>query len=113
MHWCRIPKTEKWFSAPITGPTPTMAICPSRSEEHTSELQSRPHLVCRLLLEKKKKHDIIKALLPLQNMRVPFHLMSITFQYTTCNISTPTHFKSRLLYLLILLLSLADRLHSS
>src|SRR6266498_749626 len=35
------------------------ARCP-RSEEHTSELQSRPHLVCRLLLEKKKnqrRHD--------------------------------------------------------
>src|SRR5215813_10486333 len=30
----------------------------TRSEEHTSELQSRPHLVCRLLLEKKKKQDI-------------------------------------------------------
>src|SRR5690554_7120576 len=30
-------------------------INPTRSEEHTSELQSRPHLVCRLLLEKKKK----------------------------------------------------------
>src|SRR6266508_5299424 len=29
-----------------------------RSEEHTSELQSRGHLVCRLLLEKKKKHNI-------------------------------------------------------
>src|SRR5690554_7448444 len=29
--------------------------CRPRSEEHTSELQSRPHLVCRLLLEKKKK----------------------------------------------------------
>src|SRR5690554_7143716 len=28
----------------------------TRSEEHTSELQSRPHLVCRLLLEKKKKN---------------------------------------------------------
>src|SRR3989442_3969239 len=28
-----------------------------RSEEHTSELQSRPHLVCRLLLEKKKNHN--------------------------------------------------------
>src|SRR5437660_8585178 len=28
---------------------------PRRSEEHTSELQSRGHLVCRLLLEKKKK----------------------------------------------------------
>src|SRR3989442_7525326 len=27
-----------------------------RSEEHTSELQSRPHLVCRLLLEKKKRY---------------------------------------------------------
>src|SRR5690554_7165169 len=27
----------------------------NRSEEHTSELQSRPHIVCRLLLEKKKK----------------------------------------------------------
>src|SRR5215510_16080790 len=30
---------------------------PSRSEEHTSELQSRGHLVCRLLLEKKKKQN--------------------------------------------------------
>src|SRR3989442_10827577 len=29
----------------------------SRSEEHTSELQSRPHLVCRLLLEKKKEKN--------------------------------------------------------
>src|SRR5690554_7075494 len=29
----------------------------SRSEEHTSELQSRPHLVCRLLLEKKKEQS--------------------------------------------------------
>src|SRR3989442_12004656 len=30
-----------------------------RSEEHTSELQSRPHLVCRLLLEKKKNKKTI------------------------------------------------------
>src|SRR3989442_5982254 len=29
---------------------------PQRSEEHTSELQSRPHLVCRLLLEKKRRN---------------------------------------------------------
>src|SRR2546429_7360406 len=35
---------------------PSMNPCCSRSEEHTSELQSRLHLVCRLLLEKKKKH---------------------------------------------------------
>src|SRR3712207_7479860 len=30
-----------------------------RSEEHTSELQSRQYLVCRLLLEKKKKNNIV------------------------------------------------------
>src|SRR2546422_4969352 len=33
------------------------AILHKRSEEHTSELQSRLHLVCRLLLEKKKKNN--------------------------------------------------------
>src|SRR3989442_15804246 len=48
----------------IFGHSPLLSKCPSahakidsgevRSEEHTSELQSRPHLVCRLLLEKKK-----------------------------------------------------------
>src|SRR2546427_5455307 len=31
----------------------------NRSEEHTSELQSQSNLVCRLLLEKKKKHDVV------------------------------------------------------
>src|SRR3712207_6853972 len=31
-------------------------VSATRSEEHTSELQSRQYLVCRLLLEKKKKH---------------------------------------------------------
>src|SRR3989442_10741686 len=44
-----------------TQPIPSMPLYlwgDDRSEEHTSELQSRPHLVCRLLLEKKKKsHD--------------------------------------------------------
>src|SRR2546422_8292227 len=35
--------------------TPAATISVARSEEHTSELQSRLHLVCRLLLEKKKK----------------------------------------------------------
>src|SRR5215813_15332537 len=43
--------SSRWQSAeqpssPVVSPS-------SRSEEHTSELQSRPHLVCRLLLEKK------------------------------------------------------------
>src|SRR3712207_8675787 len=31
----------------------------ARSEEHTSELQSRQYLVCRLLLEKKKQHSVL------------------------------------------------------
>src|SRR3989442_2084082 len=39
--------------ADVTG-VQTYAVFCLRSEEHTSELQSRPHLVCRLLLEKKK-----------------------------------------------------------
>src|SRR3989442_7637574 len=33
----------------------------NRSEEHTSELQSRPHLVCRLLLEKKNEKDLLRC----------------------------------------------------
>src|SRR5690554_7229966 len=39
----------------LLGAAPVFGITQGRSEEHTSELQSRPHLVCRLLLEKKKK----------------------------------------------------------
>src|SRR3712207_8003950 len=35
---------------------PGDSVVAHRSEEHTSELQSRQYLVCRLLLEKKKKH---------------------------------------------------------
>src|SRR2546422_6452622 len=38
-----------------------------RSEEHTSELQSRLHLVCRLLLEKKKKNQKSDAIFRFQN----------------------------------------------
>src|SRR3712207_7601278 len=34
------------------------SACASRSEEHTSELQSRQYLVCRLLLEKKTDHHL-------------------------------------------------------
>src|SRR3712207_8729895 len=44
---------------PPTYPSMKIKICTrweDRSEEHTSELQSRQYLVCRLLLEKKKTH---------------------------------------------------------
>src|SRR5260370_29436538 len=49
---CRHPMEKKL-------PTETVACtCGKRSEEHTSELQSHLNLVCRLLLEKKKKKNI-------------------------------------------------------
>src|SRR3989442_2925066 len=42
-----------------------------RSEEHTSELQSRPHLVCRLLLEKKKtKHTHTDSMVKHKRLRM-------------------------------------------
>src|SRR5438874_3151249 len=42
----------------VEGPGHPLDVRPSRSEEHTSELQSRRDLVCRLLLEKKKNQRI-------------------------------------------------------
>src|SRR2546422_2558918 len=44
-----------------------------RSEEHTSELQSRLHLVCRLLLEKKKKTSRKRHLTQREHSRLPSH----------------------------------------
>src|SRR5436305_8282704 len=41
-----------------------------RSEEHTSELQSRPHLVCRLLLEKKNKNNKNRLLEPAKQINL-------------------------------------------
>src|SRR5687768_3134192 len=48
-------KTKEKFAQLIFGVLIVEDILAIRSEEHTSELQSRLHLVCRLLLEKKKK----------------------------------------------------------
>src|SRR3712207_7704300 len=47
---------------PIEPRNPTFVT--PRSEEHTSELQSRQYLVCRLLLEKKKKHNTKLSIRP-------------------------------------------------
>src|SRR5439155_24898052 len=49
------PRNESTASPMIAAGIVTVACTIRRSEEHTSELQSRGHLVCRLLLEKKKK----------------------------------------------------------
>src|SRR2546429_6475707 len=56
----RTPRTRLKMAAlaPIPRASVTMTV---RSEEHTSELQSRLHLVCRLLLEKKKTNHLVHA----------------------------------------------------
>src|SRR2546425_7132917 len=46
-HWCHVMDGESYDDPEVA----------TRSEEHTSELQSLAYLVCRLLLEKKKKHE--------------------------------------------------------
>src|SRR3712207_7824372 len=51
----RRPHAQDWIMAAILEPPP------HRSEEHTSELQSRQYLVCRLLLEKKKQPTPIRS----------------------------------------------------
>src|ERR1035441_10929589 len=56
LHWARSKETTmRILIIGATGPTGLQLI--NRSEEHTSELQSLRHLVCRLLLEKKKKNN--------------------------------------------------------
>src|SRR5690348_17697105 len=52
------PETPQAPTRPV--PTTRRAMAAPRSEEHTSELQSPVHLVCRLLLEKKKKQPRIE-----------------------------------------------------
>src|SRR5256884_146407 len=46
------------MTTPSSSSSATSGLPTTRSEEHTSELQSRLHLVCRLLLEKKKRKDV-------------------------------------------------------
>src|SRR2546422_3462821 len=53
----RLARDEKNAIAIVSFQVPGKLTIAIRSEEHTSELQSRLHLVCRLLLEKKKKKN--------------------------------------------------------
>src|SRR5690606_41275521 len=55
VYWVRIIDAAPCYRASVGGPTKEISITSTRSEEHTSELQSRENLVCRLLLEKKNK----------------------------------------------------------
>src|SRR5256884_901458 len=61
---CAAASRRSWPASSAAAAASTCARCCAarttrsrRSEEHTSELQSRLHLVCRLLLEKKKEHN--------------------------------------------------------
>src|SRR5690625_7062452 len=56
---CTSMPTSNWTPWPRSVTPSTGSPTRTRSEEHTSELQSRGHLVCRLLLEKKKKQNNI------------------------------------------------------
>src|SRR3712207_8169129 len=59
------------FSSIATGPTNA-----SRSEEHTSELQSRQYIVCRLLLEKKTEHIPSEHCCPAYSGCAHYHVTS-------------------------------------
>src|SRR5947209_15629165 len=69
--------------APVAIPVTTkIMVRPSRSEEHTSELQSRQYLVCRLLLEKKKK-ACIPITVP-QVVEQAARISNLGQEYTAC-----------------------------
>src|SRR5438045_6030236 len=55
LNWLNDRLSAAYTAALVFETVPPDAVVPERSEEHTSELQSLRHLVCRLLLEKKKK----------------------------------------------------------
>src|SRR5437899_8524203 len=59
---CRLRAARHHRRSLPCAPQPRAAACSSRSEEHTSELQSLRHLVCRLLLEKKKMSSYLIAM---------------------------------------------------
>src|SRR5438034_5297695 len=61
---------EQW-DGKETGQSDAHAMLLKRSEEHTSELQSHSDLVCRLLLEKKKKHQTTNAILKMKRLVRP------------------------------------------
>src|SRR3712207_7350852 len=80
----------------VAKPTSPSVLQTLRSEEHTSELQSRQYLVCRLLLEKKNNHHIHY-----------FHYSFLLSPLTTHHYIVPTYIKlflysSPLLYIYVL-----------
>src|SRR5688572_32427523 len=65
--WCRISTSSRFTIFPPSGwRARSISGARYRSEEHTSELQSQSNLVCRLLLEKKKKKNTQTTIQPVQ-----------------------------------------------
>src|SRR3712207_8276437 len=85
-------RVSRRFSTPFT-PVTAAAICAarctcaaSRSEEHTSELQSRQYLVCRLLLEKKKTTVSLSFYIFIFTISThPLHRFSPLYNPTLCS----------------------------
>src|SRR6266571_941537 len=79
------PYTTLFRPRPAPGPdqprrSQRSGLVPPRSEEHTSELQSHVNLVCRLLLEKKKKHY---NTVPLIKLKIIFYkCISVLFTHS-------------------------------
>src|SRR3712207_7812363 len=70
---CGSGKKYKKCHGRADGGVPSTAVV-ARSEEHTSELQSRQYLVCRLLLEKKKNTTNVDNIIP-RIMSMPINIL--------------------------------------
>src|SRR5687767_15627440 len=81
----RVLRDEEFARLPAT-----RAADRSRSEEHTSELQSLAYLVCRLLLEKKNRQDVATALSP--GRPVGLQLYSYHLDHFTTQVHFGVHF---------------------
>src|SRR2546430_5360778 len=80
---CALPVAAQSFKVQCPTATPSHPSDPAdaaanpaggRSEEHTSELQSQSNLVCRLLLEKKKKFEAISARISAMKLSTATHV---------------------------------------
>src|SRR3712207_6972220 len=99
--------TVRWAVSSFAWDT-LRTVCRLRSEEHTSELQSRQYLVCRLLLEKKKKKLYTPHVIYMYEMNIPlvyYHAkcisnctisrhvnisLNISFYNISTNVSSPS-----------------------